>query len=303
MKVYRSDGSFVDDPNDTEFGWFFNEIIVDESILNYQQRNRDIKMCSFLRKSLKKEYLNDSMDNLEEDDVKPIPIEVINPNIKTATIKDCLNCDDLMNNLFEICTAEEFTNIENEKEKLINSLSPCSIEAKMLLCVISHSKFKSIQKTDTSEELLRSVNFKSTNLKFLLSEKKSESNDELFYEMIKSKNKKEENTKSLMLDLISSDIDCTVNNLEALNDTAGQQQVLPQFIIDTSDLGNSIPSSSSSRNEKCDKHYLQLPPDKSSILSSLGLGEEEKSIQSYCEETFEMHKELVVIKRCFKVSL
>lgn len=301
MRVYRSDGSFVDDPNDTEFGWFFKEITIDETILDYQQRNYDIKVSSILRKSFKKNVLNESTDYSDEFENIPVPIQIIIPEVKIEPVKDYINCEDIMNNLSSICSAEEFRNIENEKEKLANNMTPCSIEAKMLLCVIHHAKFKSLQKKETSEELLKSVNFKSTNLKFLLSEQKNDFRDEFFTEKMEH-DSKEENIPSLMMDLISTDIDCNVDNLVNINDNLEHKPIFPRFVIDTSDLGNSIPSSSSSRDEKYDKHYLHLSQDKSDILCSLGLGEEEKSIQFYCEETYEMHKELAVIKRCFKVS-
>lgn len=301
MRIYHSDGSFVDDPNDTEFGWFFKEITIDETVLDYQRRNTDRKMSSFLRKSLKKDFLNESTDNYSEVDNIQVPIEIIIPDIEIEPAKDYINCEDIMNNLSSICSAEEFRNIENEKEKLANNMTACSTEAKMLLCVIHHAKFKSLQQRETSEELLKSVNFKSTNLKYLLSEQKNVSNDDLFGDTMEH-DTKEENAPSLMMDLISTDIDCNIDNLVNINDNFEHQPIFPRFVIDTSDLGNSIPSSSSSRDEKYDKHYLQLSQDKSNILCSLGLSEEEKSIQIYCEETYEMHKEIAVIKKCFKVS-
>lgn len=301
MRIYRSDGSFVDDPNDTEFGWFFREITIDETILDYERRNHDMKMSSFLRKSFKKDFLNESVDYSEANENIQIPIEIIKPDVEIEPVKDYINCEDIMNNLYSICNAEEFRNIENEKDKLANNMTPCSIEAKMLLCVINHAKFKSLQKKETSEKLFNSVNFKSTNLKFLLSEQKSDFKGDIFSDII-DHDIKEKNMPCLMMDLISTDIDCNIDNLVNVNDNLEEQPIFPRFVIDTSDLGNSIPSSSSSRDEKYDKHYLPLPLDKSNILYTLGLSEEEKSIQTYCEETYEMHKELAIIKRSFKVS-
>lgn len=297
MRVYRSDGSFVDDPTDDEFGWFLEDIIIDEASKNYEKRNREMKMKSFSRKH----FFSDSEDNFVKPAADEIPVNIIDPGIEIHQAKNFVNCEDIMNNLSSICLAEEMINIENEKNKLASIMSPCSIEAKTLLSVIHYTKYKGIEKKQASEELLRSVNFKSTNLKFLLSEKKSEIESEFPGELDNSKHLKEDNMRSLMMDLISTDMDI---NLDHLSDKCStiEHTTFPKFVIDTSDLGNSIPSSSSSREEKCDTHFLQIPQDRSNILCSLGLSDEQQSIQNYCEETFEMHKELAHIKRCFKVS-
>lgn len=43
MRVYKSDGSFVEDINDTEFGWYFTEIIVDESEDKFEEINKETR--------------------------------------------------------------------------------------------------------------------------------------------------------------------------------------------------------------------------------------------------------------------
>lgn len=298
MRVYRSDGSFVDDPDDKEFGWFLKDIVIDEATINYQQRNRDMKMRSFLDKSQQHKCYSDSDESLEKSEIIQVPVEIINPQIAIQPVKDYVDCEAVMDNLFAICNTDEFMNFEIEKEKLANNLNPCSVEARMLLCIIHNARFKLLQKKATSEELMKSVNFKSTKLKFILSDQKND----FIEDIINYHETKEDSMLSLMMELISSDVHCDVDNLVATNDPAQPHSIFPRFVVDTSDLGNSISSSSSSREEKCEKHSLNLSPDKSNILSSLGLCDEERSIQYYCEETYEMHKELANIRNSFRVS-
>lgn len=295
MRVYRSDGSFLEDSNDIEFGWFLKDIIVDEASINYEQMNRNRKMDAFMRKSLKEKYFSDSDESLDETENERISMEVIVPEIEIQQVKNFVDCESIMNDLLAICNEEEFKNLEQERERIANNLNPCSAEARMLLGVINCQRFKSYLQKCAIQELPKCVNFKSSNLNFLLSNQPTDEHKETnhLFECTK--------TPSLMMELLSTKIDTGV--CDTLNMNSEFSQIQPHFIVDTSDLGNSLPSSSSSRDEKYDKHYLQLPPDKSSILSSLGLSNEEKSIQCYCEETFEMHNELASIKSSFRVSL
>lgn len=300
MRVYRSDGTFIDHHSDNEFGWFFKDIIIDEAMVNYETINRDMRKKSLCK--LQKFLRTNSEEYLDKEETIETWITLIDPKIEVYPVTNFVNCEDIMRNLSSICNAEEIRNIENEKHKLANIMNPCTIEAKTLLSVINYAKFRELQTKIISEELLKSVNFKSSNMKFILSDKQNDLDDNLVVDLMNYQQLKENNMLPLMIDIISTDTDDNFDHLTSENSTNIQQQIYPKFVIDTSDLGNSIFSSGSSQDGKFDRHFLHIPQDKSNILCSLGLSDEEKSIQSYCEETYEMYKEIASIKICFKVS-
>lgn len=301
--MYKSDGSFVDSPNDTEFGWYFTDIVIDESAPKFRERNKEIKAFSRMYKSIDKLSVASSSDSIDIDCAEEVEVQESKPNLRVELVRDIFNCENVYQSLSTVLAAEQFRHISSEKERLANNINPCSIEAKMLLSVVYHAKYKALLKKDASENLLKTVNYKTTNFKCLLSDNQSDLSDDIYEEILNYQATKEDNMLSLMMELILTDTDCNINDLvnESESSVPKTNPVIPQFVFETSDLGNSIQSSSSSQDENQEKNYLAVS-DKSNILSSIGLSEEYKSIQSFCEETTEMHQELTNIKRSFRVS-
>uniref|UniRef100_A0A6P7FZR6 Uncharacterized protein LOC114335950 n=1 Tax=Diabrotica virgifera virgifera TaxID=50390 RepID=A0A6P7FZR6_DIAVI len=212
MRIYKSDGSYVED-NDTEFGWYFYEIMVDESNDRFEEINRETRYISKLKKPLSFTFESIDYTNFEEKEERPI--EKISPDIEIESIFDVESCTTEED---EESTCEEVDLEFPPKDKLAELIDPCSPETKMLLSVISYSR----------------LNFS-----------------------------------------ISANY--------------------PLYL-----LGNSLPSISSNKSETLvDSNYLQVS-NRANILSNLGLSDEDKSIQSICEETFEMHQELADIKKSFQ---
>ncbi|KAG5889776.1 hypothetical protein JTB14_036392 [Gonioctena quinquepunctata] len=293
MRVYKSDGTFTEDSNDTEFGWYFSEIVIDESQPHFEEINKETRVLSKLRKSLTKENVSETIDIPEEIEIAE-EVEADSPirNIKPSFIPDMKKL------LFEKLNCASFP-----KEKLAEIINPCNPETRMLLAVTFFSKYNSLIKEETAEELMKTVNLKTTNFKCLLHEEKLNSAEDMYKEIVNYHATKEDNMLSLMMELILTDVDCEVDDIVTPRKPEPERgPVVPTFVIETSDLGNSIQSSSTS--SKCgeQRDYLQVPNNinRSNILSSIGLEEEDKSIQSFCDESYEMHFQLAEIKKSFQ---
>lgn len=77
-------------------------------------------------------------------------------------------------------------------------------------------------------------------------EDKSDVAAEMYREITNYHAHKEDNMMSLMMELILKDVECDMDDIVSIKNDSPQRN-LPQFIIETSDLGNSIQSSCSSR--------------------------------------------------------
>ncbi|XP_072389668.1 uncharacterized protein [Diabrotica undecimpunctata] len=327
MRIYKSDGSYVED-NDTEFGWYFYEIMVDESNDRFEEINRETRYISKLKKPLS--FTFESIDYTNFEEIEERPIEKISPDIEIESIFDVESCT----------TEEEEESICEEvdlefppKDKLAELIDPCSPETKMLLAVISYSRYQSLMKEDTTDKLIKKVNVKTTNFNHFIKDKRTSLSEDMFKEIITYHATKEDNMMSLMMELILTDVDCQLEDIvdsvepEPEEEESANGFQIPQFVFETSDLGktiilhlfillniynkqlscyslifhgNSLPSISSNKSETLvDSNYLQVS-NRANILSNLGLSDEDKSIQSICEETFEMHQELADIKKSFQ---
>ncbi|CAG9835278.1 unnamed protein product [Diabrotica balteata] len=300
MRIYKSDGSYVED-NDTEFGWYFYEIMVDESNDRFEEINRETRYISKLKKPLS--FTFESIDYTNFEEIEERPIEKISPDIEIESIFDVESCT----------TEEDDESICEEvdlefppKDKLAELIDPCSPETKMLLSVISYSRYKSLMKEETTDKLIQKVNVKTTNFNHFIKDKRTSLSEDMFKEIITYHATKEDNMMSLMMELILTDVDCQLEDIvdsvepEPEEEESANGFQIPQFVFETSDLGNSLPSISSNKSETLvDSNYLQVS-NRANILSNLGLSDEDKSIQSICEETFEMHQELADIKKSFQ---
>ncbi|CAG9862738.1 unnamed protein product [Phyllotreta striolata] len=290
MRVYKSDGSFVEDINDIEFGWFLGDIVIDESVEKFEEINRETRYISKMHKSRPKFCESIDISNVEEP--RYIKIKTVEPNVEVVNIIDTCRNDDLP-------SSEELARSVDvdfpPKQKLIEMINPYNAETRMLLSVISFAKYKSLMADKT--DLMNKVNVRTTNYKNLLFERSTSVTEDMIDEIVNYHANKEDNMMSLMMELILTDVDCDDRDVLQQKPVP---QILPQFIItsQTSDLGNSLPNGSSSEGETRN-NYLQVS-NRSDILNSLGLSDEDKSIQSFCDETFEMHQELADIKKSFQ---
>ncbi|CAH0558311.1 unnamed protein product [Brassicogethes aeneus] len=290
MRVYRVDGTFIDEPNDTRFGWNLDEIIVDESQPNYEERNREYRKLELMRKNLVRDRLFDSTDSDTEPDPPEQPIIMHNcvPKVhsNTTTTSIGLEGSGITNNFINF---EDIDSKIPSKEELMNLINPCNVESRMLLAVISFAKYKTLKKEEVFKT--RPINQKTRNFKLFLNDEPTKNfQNELHQEIENYHNTKEENLMSLMMELVLNDIDCKISDITELN---------------TSDLGNSIHSNSSSNAEESSvylsnaSNYLSIL-NRDEVMSSLGLSDEDKSIQSICDEAKDMQVLIRDVKSSFR---
>ncbi|KAJ8935228.1 hypothetical protein NQ314_012927 [Rhamnusium bicolor] len=301
MRIYKTDGSFDEYPNDTEFGWYLNEIVVENTSDFKEIEEENVTQSPTI--SPIEESLLESV-YLVEARKPPVIVKKVDPKIKIQPVMDVLDCKMEIEGFSvekdESKSLLELKNINStipSKEKMANLINPCNFETKMLMSIIYFAKYKSLMKHETSKELFKSVNYRTSNFKYLI--KETNIKEEIYKEIQNYHAMKEDNMLSLMMELILTDLNCNLDDILDVNRPVNEHNN-PQFVLETSDLGNSIPSSCSSKGENSDKSNYPTVLDRSSILSSIGLSDEDKSIQSLYEETFEMHSQLARIKKSFQ---
>lgn len=346
MRIYKLDGTFIE-TNEDSFGWDLSNIIIDESVPNYEERNRhyrsqeQLKVKQSLTKNLsqsmessmsdydinkdytkpklpsisKRESFSDSSSDSDEDyeEKKAIIIEHNLPKVHSY-VKNTeigIQGSGIENNFIKL---ENVDSKIPSKEDLIDLINPCNTESKMLLAVMSFAKFKALKNEESfkSRPICQTRDFRL----FLNDQPSDNFENELHKEIENYHATKEDNMMSLMMELVLNDMNCRISDIAESNSN-------------TSDLGNSIPSNSSMNScssddnslaEACfvkrssgssskgvSSHYLNkskflIRPNREEVLSSLGLSDEDKSIQSICEETKDMHYTLQEVKNSFKVS-
>ncbi|XP_056646633.1 uncharacterized protein LOC130451560 [Diorhabda sublineata] len=288
MRVYKTDGSYVED-NDSEFGWYFYEIMVDEA----DERFEKTRLFSKLNKKISENI--ESIDLINFEDSTSGPVKNINPPIEIEEIIEVES-----RNRGE---DESFKDIDLEfppKEKLSELINPCNTETKMLLSVVNFPRYRALMKHEATNKLMENLNTKSTNYKNLIKDKRTSITEDMVNEIVNYHATKEDTMMSLMMELILTDVDCSLEDIVEVGEKEKNVSQVPQFVIENYDSVNNLPSIRSNKSEGIVRNnYLQLP-NRENILSSLGLSEEDKSIQSFCEETFEMHQELADIRKSFQ---
>ncbi|KAJ8982016.1 hypothetical protein NQ317_007724 [Molorchus minor] len=295
MRIYKLDGTFVDNRDDTEFGWSFGDI-TEDSVNASNEAEEDPHTCMLESVSQDLESPDGILPN------ETLVVNKINTNIKIHSIIDVVDCkmeiEGISVKANEPNILRELKNIDvclPSKEKLANLITPCNSESKLLLSIIYFAKFNTLTKTETSEGLFKTVNFRTTNYKHLINDVENSMREEMYKEIQEYHATKEDNMLSLMMELVLADINSNLEDIVDVNQSDNESGA--HFVAETSDLGNSIQSSCSSKEENPDKsNYLQVP-NRSDVLSNIGLSDEDNSIQSFSEETFEMHLQLDKIKK------
>lgn len=192
------------------------------------------RYISKLKKSLPKQY--ESLDFPIIEEHKTVLIEKINPKIKIEHIYEIESCSN-----DEPQTNEEVVNSVDinfpPNEKLAEMVTPCNTETKILLSIINYSKYKTLVKENTTGDLMKTVNIKTTNLKNLINDKRTSITQDMFSEIINYHATKEDNMMSLMMELILTDVDCDIQDIVDSNVETEKKVILPQFILQSCDIG------------------------------------------------------------------
>lgn len=299
MRIYKTDGTFVENQKDTEFGWSF-----DEFAFNEHPSNDEVKAKTNPRNPSKEDAFMESVDIIEPE--KPIVVKHVKVNVKTEPIVNVVNCKmeiegpPIVKN--ESKSVKELKNLHYAvpaKEELAKLINPCNTETRALMSIIYFAKYKSLIKEETSAELFKTVNFKTTNFKRLIKEKPESAKERMIKDIQHYYATNEDNMLSLMMELILADMGCTLEDIVDLDERTTKANN-SETIFETSRLDNGIRTSKES---SALKSNYQDVSERSSILSSLGLEDESRSVQSFCEETLEMRLQTAEIRESFQVSI
>jgi hypothetical protein len=178
MKIYKNDGTFIDNATDTDFGWNINDIIIDESISFYENANEHLR-----------KYFNLSRDIIEIQEPASVEINVDLQHGKTNKIEN-------MN-----------TKIP-PKDEIVGLINPCTIESKMLLSVIHFAMYKNFNRNMISFEDFRNSN----HLKFLTGVETAIRDGIQNYQGVKNNN-----AFSLVMDLFLTETECDVTDFTPYN--------------------------------------------------------------------------------------
>ncbi|KAH1014043.1 hypothetical protein HUJ04_002943 [Dendroctonus ponderosae] len=276
--------------------------------------------------------LRDSYDGLNCESRKPIKILKVNTDIKEETPRTLTIPPETVEG-FRCRHCRLLGYAENcdipSKEKLMALINPVNPESKALLSVVSYSKYKRLSEKETNEKVFRTLNFKTTNashfishnspsrnespnearcprLNFLLTESEAENSDKQLASEIRNYHEtKEDHMLSLMMELVITDLNSSIGDMSELNNLVNDVDPA-SGVIDTSDLGTSIHSSivskegSGSREKTIQNSYVDIP-NRSSILSSIGLGDEiDRSIEYVVNEKLEMRRQMNDIRIIFE---
>ncbi|EFA03125.1 uncharacterized protein LOC657886 [Tribolium castaneum] len=115
MKIYKSDGSCINRPTDTAFGWPLKDVIIDESVPFYAEQNRKL----FER--------------------GPSRVKLCANCVETAPITSVIDFK-LGDNL------EEITRERPLQARVCSLINPCTIESKALLSVVHYAMYKNFDR-------------------------------------------------------------------------------------------------------------------------------------------------------------
>ncbi|XP_066156113.1 uncharacterized protein [Euwallacea fornicatus] len=339
MRFYRANGTYRDNPLDTEFGWYFEDIAIDEAATDCDEHNEGVRAASkppryqesFAVVPLETEngssISEDSdteCDDLNEDNAKRHKIDFA---IKEELPIDCsLNVQNVEGHI-ESPEENFYSHVRQmeipPKEKLIALINPVNPETRALLSVISHCKYKSLSEQTTSEDVLRSLNFKATKCNHFITEKSPfgtlksirgapdihfqlsvdsevDAQWRIISEIRNYHDTKEDNMLSLMMELVNTDLDSNFGDASIFSESSGELSNPANG--DTSDIGTSIRSSIISKEDKTRGRHTYLDvPDRQTVLNSIGLDNDiDRSIETFMFEKNEMHRQLRDIRSSFE---
>ncbi|CAH1130336.1 unnamed protein product [Ceutorhynchus assimilis] len=322
MRYYNVDGTYKDHPYDTEFGWFCEDISIDEATPRFEEENTNIREISRLnrkwRRTCETNELNDSNTNTSsfisqiEESVDVLQEPSPDP---TKIQKIELNIDEEIPTNYKVSL-----NTVEAKEDMMSLINPVNPESKALLSVISYTRYSRLNDKETTEDVMKTINFKTTNSKYFLRESPFgehlpkinfqlsgsavDLDKQIASEIRTYHATKEDNMLSLMMELINTDLDSNLGDMSELNNSINEFNTIGTGYVETSDLGNSIHSSILSKDaNKGEKRHVLDIPNRSDILSSIGLSDEiDKSIEYFVQEKAEMHQQLIDIKKSFEAD-
>ncbi|XP_066262397.1 uncharacterized protein [Euwallacea similis] len=342
MRFYRANGTYRENPLDTEFGWYFQDIAIDEAAIDCDEHNERVRAASKPPQTREPsgevplESKNDgSTSSVTED--SDIECESLNKdNTKSHkidfNIKEELPIDYSLNvHNVEGCVESPEANFYSHikqmeippKEKLMALINPVNPETRALLSVINYSKYKSLSERATSEDVLRSLNFKATKCNHFITEKSPfrtfksirgvpninfqlsvdsevDAQRRMISEIRSYHDTKEDNMLSLMMELVNTDLDSNLGDMSIFSGSSGE--LSNPVNGDTSDIGTSIRSSIISKEDKTKDRlkYLNIP-NRQTILNSIGLNDDiDRSIETFMCEKNEMHRQLRDIRSSFE---
>lgn len=297
MRIYKTDGTFVENQKDTEFGWSFDEI---EFKRNPPRDKANAENNP--RTPSKEDAFMESVDVVETE--KPIVVKHVKVNIKTEPIVNIVNCKMEIEGPRAVKNGRKLSRqLRNlhytvpSKEELAKLINPCNIETRTLMSIIYFAKYKSLIKEETSAELFSTVNLKTTNFKRLIKDKEESTKEEIIKDIQHYYANNEDSMLSLMMEMILADIGCTLEDIVDVDENAAKANN-SESVFESGDFCNGIRSGRESSPFKS----LDVP-ERCSILSSIGLDDEDRSVQSFCEETLEMRLQTAEIRESFQVSI
>ncbi|XP_044267727.1 uncharacterized protein LOC123013337 [Tribolium madens] len=176
MKIYKSDGSYINNPTDTDFGWHLNDVVIDESVPFYQEHNQ--KLLQMEKKS--------------------IVVKLCDNTVETAPITSVID--------FKL--GDNFQDINREipfKTQVCSLINPCTIESKVLLSVVHYALYKNFDRN-----MINLEHFKNgTRLPFC------QDLESVIHDEIQTFSRDKNNVLSLMMDLILSENKCDRHELGA----------------------------------------------------------------------------------------
>lgn len=201
MRVYRADGSYKDNPNDTGFGWYLSDLQPEN--LTREQPTDLVSMT------------NKNICCINSQHFQPKPYQIV-PEIEEETPLTTTFNEEPVEGYIDEQFNSFVDNIAPE-EKLLTLISPVNPEAKALMGVVSYSRYTKLNDKETSKEVLKNVNLKTTNSRHLISERLGSVPDflltvdcdndiakKLVCEIREYHENKEEHKLSLMMELINT---------------------------------------------------------------------------------------------------
>ncbi|XP_050306916.1 uncharacterized protein LOC126743743 isoform X2 [Anthonomus grandis grandis] len=267
-------------------------------------------------------------------------IKKIKCNVKEETSLSAIVCQKSVEGFIENAESNYYKRARDikipSKEQMMSLINPVNPESKALLGIISYSKYCSLSDKETQDDLLRKINYKTTNSKHLMHEYDTLPFKHGIDESMQDKNlpvfnfqtsdgdvdterqmaseiqdyhaNKEDNMLSLMMELIITDMDSNLGDMSELNHSINDlSNIGAAAALETSDLGNSIHSSIMSKEGNGVKERVESKmkflevPNRADLLNSIGISDDiDKSIESFIQEKTDMHRELTEIKRSFE---
>lgn len=313
MRYYNIDGTFRDDPNDINFGWFLEDITVDEGIPTFKIRNQKIRMLSNIERNSEttiKKLDKTNKKNVFEEEHRTKEIVKIEPNVIIET-PISTNIDHLLavEGFIESPKANFLKELKNinipRTEDLIRLINPINPEMKALLNVISYSRYRRLNERDTRNRVLNNVNYKATNSNHILNEDGNinfhlnyDDKSDIMQEIRNYNETKEDNMLSLMIELINTDLDSNLGNKSESN--SSYEEVSPYEYTRPKSPHENYDQFRIERYFPKPNNNLETSMPRSDILNSIGLTDSfDRSIQSFTIERDEMCIQLDDIKDSF----